>query len=154
MTQRSLNILDKIGSLIPGYDGYKDRSSRKNCDKQLRVILSNKLNEYENSITTKIDISMKNSNINDMNKYESFRKKINTLSSKILYSPYGSNAFFSDQKINEDELDTIYQYDLDLSDKVEKLAALSDFSDLEITNSISDISIALVNRNNYINSFK
>lgn len=154
MTQRSLNILDKIGSLIPGYDGYKDRDSRKNCDKKLRVILSNKLSEYENSIIAQIEISMKNSNINDMNKYESFRKKINTLSSKILYSPYGSNAFFSDQRINEDELDTIYQYDLDISDKVEKLAALSNFSDLEITNSISDISVALVNRNNYINSFK
>ena len=154
MSERSANILDKIRSLIPGYDGYKNRDSMKNCDKKLRVSLSNKLNEYEKIIIEKINISIKDSNMKDMSKYESFRKKINTLSSKILYSPYGANAFFSDQKINENELDTIYKFDLDISDKVEKLTILSDFSDSEIANSISDISAALINRNNYINSFK
>lgn len=154
MAQRSTNILDKIGSLIPGYDGYKDRDSRKNCEKKFRVALSEKLNDYENLIIEKINNCIQDSNLIDMRKYETLRKKLNTLSHKILYTSYGANAFFSDQKIKEDELDQIYKYDLDISDNIEKLLSIEDFSELEITNCISNISMVLKNRNNYIKDFK
>ena len=30
--QRTKNIFDKIGSLIPGYRGYAERDGRRNCD--------------------------------------------------------------------------------------------------------------------------
>ena len=36
--ERSKNIFDKLGSLIPGYRGYAERDSRRNCDKLLLVI--------------------------------------------------------------------------------------------------------------------
>ena len=62
--------------------------------------------------------------------------------------------FFSDQKIKEDELDQIYKYDLDISDRIEKLLLIEDFSEFEIISSISQISIILKNRNNYIKDFK
>ena len=112
MSQRSINILDRIGTLIPGYSGYADRDSRKNCDKKLRIFLSDKLRGFENLISESIADCAKSSDLIEMNKLESIRKKINTLSSKILYAPYGSNAFFSDQKINTTELDQIYDYDI------------------------------------------
>ena len=38
--ERDLTIIDKIGSLIPGYRGYVEREGRRNCDKQLRSNLS------------------------------------------------------------------------------------------------------------------
>ena len=154
MTQRSVNILDKIGTLIPGYNGYKDRDSRKNCEKKFRVALSEKLNNYENLIIEKINSCIQESNLIEMRKYEALRKKLNTLSHKILYTSYGANAFFSDQKIKEDELDQIYKYDLDISDRIEKLLLIEDFSEFEIISSISQISIILKNRNNYIKDFK
>ena len=53
-----------------------------------------------------------------------------------------------------DELDQIYKYDLDISDRIEKLLLIEDFSEFEIISSISQISIILKNRNNYIKDFK
>jgi hypothetical protein len=154
MTQRSINIIDKIGALIPGYNGYKDRDSRKDCDKKLRVTLCEKLNDYENLIIEKINSCIKISNLSEMRKFESLRKKLNTLSQKILYTTYGSNAFFSDQKIKEKELDQIYQYDLDISDSIDKLLLVDDFSEIQVSSCISQISMILKIRNNYIKDFK
>jgi hypothetical protein len=154
MAQRSLNILDKIGTLIPGYSGYTDRDSRKNCDKKLRVFLSDKLSGFENLISESITDCAKNSNLIEMNKLESIRKKINTLSSKILYAPYGANAFFSDQKINKTELDQIYDYDINISGEIDKLLLLDCFSNSEISITISNLTTLLNNRNNFIKNFK
>ena len=40
---RKVNILDKIGALIPGYSGYAERDGRRNCDKILRESIANQL---------------------------------------------------------------------------------------------------------------
>jgi|TARA_B110000037_G_C16836053_1_gene389801 hypothetical protein len=154
MSQRSINILDRIGTLIPGYSGYADRDSRKNCDKKLRIFLSDKLRGFENLISESIADCAKSSDLIEMNKLESIRKKINTLSSKILYAPYGSNAFFSDQKINTTELDQIYDYDINISDEIDKLLLLDCFSNNETSNTISNLTTLLNNRNNFIKNFK
>lgn len=154
MSQRSINILDRIGTLIPGYFGYADRDSRKNCDKKLRIFLSDKLRGFENLISESIADCAKSSDLIEMNKLESIRKKINTLSSKILYAPYGSNAFFSDQKINTTELDQIYDYDINISDEIDKLLLLDCFSNNETSNTISNLTTLLNNRNNFIKNFK
>jgi hypothetical protein len=154
MSQRSINILDRIGTLIPGYSGYADRDSRKNCDKKLRIFLSEKLRGFENLISESIADCAKSSDLIEMNKLESIRKKINTLSSKILYAPYGSNAFFSDQKINTTELDQIYDYDINISDEIDKLLLLDCFSNNETSNTISNLTTLLNNRNNFIKNFK
>ena len=154
MSQRSINILDRIGTLIPGYSGYADRDSRKNCDKKLRIFLSDKLRGFENLISESIADCAKSSDLIEMNKLESIRKKINTLSSKILYAPYGANAFFSDQKINTTELDQIYDYDINISDEIDKLLLLDCFSNNETSNTISNLTTLLNNRNNFIKNFK
>ena len=110
--ERDLTIIDKIGSLIPGYRGYVEREGRRNCDKQLRSNLSSRLTGCENTLVNRIKEAI---NIPDrplMRKIEICRKLINTTQSKVNYAPYGESSFFSDQQIKEDELmnlwDSIY----------------------------------------------
>ena len=102
--ERPGNISDKIGSLIPGYKGYAERDGRRNCDKQLRSILSSKLIECENTLVNRINEAITNSDKSLMRKVEVCRKFINTTQSKVNYAPYGESGFFSDQQIKEDEL--------------------------------------------------
>jgi hypothetical protein len=47
MTQRKVNILDKIGSLIPGYSEYATRDNMRNSDKLIRIYASEKLIRIE-----------------------------------------------------------------------------------------------------------
>ena len=47
MTLRKVNILDRIGSLIPGYSGYAIRDTQRLSDKLLREKIANRLEEVE-----------------------------------------------------------------------------------------------------------
>jgi|TARA_B110000967_G_C18877333_1_gene559099 hypothetical protein len=149
--KRKTNILDRIGSLIPGYRGYAERDGRRNCDKQLRSILSSKLFECETILVNQINEAIINSNKPLMRKIEICRKSINTSHSKVNYAPYGESGFFSDQQINEDELMRIYQFDLDMAEVVGEVENVIIDHDIEIImKKLSELDNVLKNRNQFI----
>ena len=86
---------------------------------------------------------------------EQIRKKVNTVSSKIRYSPYGTTAFFSDSKIKEDELENIYMFDLEMQVKTNEIqkVVLSNSTD-GLNELLTGLEDELISRNNYINEFK
>ena len=149
---RPVNILDKIGSLIPGYRGYLEREGRRNCDRVLREALSDRLSKFEKVIIKEINNAINKSEIDTMRRLESDRKDVNTLLSKIRYAPYGASSFFSDQQIKEDELMTIYQFDLDLAESIDLLITI-DLSD-NLKDNINNLENILVKRNQFIKENK
>jgi hypothetical protein len=112
--KRKINILDKIGSLIPGYKGYSERDSRRNCDKVLRTTIVSRLKNLEKIISSRIDQSIMDKDRELMREFELCRKEFNTLVSEIEYAPYGESSLFSDMQIKEEELMRIYQFDLEM----------------------------------------
>ena len=153
--ERAVNIFDKIGSLIPGYRGYAVRDGRRNCDKQLRSILSLKLFECENILVNRINEAITNSNKPLMRKIEVCRKSINTTQSKVNYAPYGESGFFSDQQIKEDELMKIYHFDLDMAEVVCEIENIILEHDIEsIMRKLSELDNVLRSRNQFIREHK
>ena len=153
--ERPGNISDKIGSLIPGYKGYAERDGRRNCDKQLRSILSSKLIECENTLVNRINEAITNSDKSLMRKVEVCRKFINTTQSKVNYAPYGESGFFSDQQIKEDELMKIYHFDLDMAEVVDEIENIILDHDTEIImQKLSELNNVLRSRNQFIREHK
>jgi hypothetical protein len=149
--KRNINILDKIGTLIPGYKGYVERDGRRNCDKQLRSILSLKLFECENILVNRINEAITNSNKPLMRKVEDCRKSINTTQSKINYAPYGESGFFSDEQIKEDELMKIYHFDLEMAEKVDQIENIILEHEIEIImKKLFELDNILSSRNQFI----
>tara|TARA_B110000211_G_scaffold94725_1_gene110480 strand:- start:1050 stop:1514 length:465 start_codon:yes stop_codon:yes gene_type:complete len=152
---RKVSILEKIGSLIPGYRGYAERDGKRNCDKQLRSILSSKLIECENTLVNRINEAITNSDKPLMRKIEVCRKLINTTQSKINYAPYGESGFFSDQQIKEDELMKIYHFDLDMAEVVGEIENIILEHDIEIIiKKLSELDNVLISRNQFIRDHK
>ena len=148
-------ILRKIGSYIPGYNGYANRSERRNSDGKLRNILSDKLLTVENSLIKNINLAIKSSDKKLMRELEEIRKEVNTTNSKLKFAPYGSSSFFANENIKEDELIIIYQYDLDISEIVENLFIEFNSLDLiQIQNSLERINSILKTRKQYIKEHK
>ena len=88
-----------------------------------------------------------------MNDIEKTRKNMNTLISKIEYAPYGASSFFSDNKIKEDELHEIYQFDLDILECSSKVISY-DKSNLDLlSNQVEKCYTILDKRNSYISQF-
>lgn len=144
---RKTNIFDKIGTLIPGYKGYQERDSRRECDRQLREQIADKLSETEKIINSLIEVS----ELSELTEIEKVRKKINNLKDLIRYSPYGASAFFSDSEIKNDELENIYQMDLDIVNVTEILQEELTSNDLvNVKQHIQALENSINNRNQYL----
>ena len=153
--ERSKNIFDKIGSLIPGYRGYAERDGRRNCDKLLRNEVSEDITNCEGVLNNRIKIEVKNNNLSSLQDLEECRQKLNTLSEKIKYSPYGESSFFGDSQIKEDELQKIYQLDHDIllfTNKFQDDILNSDISDILLF--INSLTSMIDGRNNFIKERK
>jgi hypothetical protein len=145
--KRNLNIFDKIGTLIPGYKGYQEREGRRECDRQLREQIADKLFDIEADIEKVIEFS----EIEKFSELEKIRKKINNMNGIIKYSPYGSSAFFSNSVIKEPELDTLYQLDLDILDSTNELKEkVKSANYVLITENIEFLKKLINERNRYL----
>ena len=151
--EREKNIFDKIGSLIPGYRGYAEREGRRQCDKLLREGIVSIMEQCEKIISNQIDESIKDTG--RIKTLETYRKRINTLASKIKFSPYGASAFFSNSQIKEAELKQIYEKDLAILEKVVLLKTTTKNKEpKDISLEITSIEEILEDRNQFIKEFK
>ena len=153
--KRKINFLDKIGSLIPGYSGYSERDSRRNCDKVLRTTITSRLRNVEKVISRRIDQSIRDKDHDLMRKFELCRKELNTLVSEIEYAPYGESSLFSDMQIKEDELMRIYQFDLEMVELSNLM--LLEFKALlpeEMDENTRELREKLKERNQFIRDYK
>ena len=153
--ERSKNIFDKIGSLIPGYRGYAERDGRRNCDKLLRNQISEKLSQCVSIINNQIKTEVKNNNLSSLRDLEDCQLKLNTLSDKIKYAPYGESSFFGDTQIKEDELQNIYELDFELHTLLQESEKyLIDTTIVDILTYISSIKTMIKKRNDFIKEHK
>ncbi len=152
---RPVNIFDKIGSLIPGYAGYAERNTRRQCDKLLREKIALMINSSEKQMSKRIAASIKANEHAQLNESEECRKKLNTIRDKIKFAPYGESAFFSSAQLKEDELSAIYRKDSALLDKANEIyRAIPDLDNKAILKLIEELEGMLIERNEYIKEFK
>lgn len=111
----------RLGSLIPGFKGYIERQNRREADKLLRDTVSRRFDEQWQR-TSQIQVDMVNSGmIQYVDDIERAALKLRTFIDKISTAPRGYSGLFDAVKINEKELEAIYQYDaafFDLADQV------------------------------------
>ncbi len=141
MTQRKVNIFDKIGSLIPDFQGYATRDNKRYEDKQLRIFISGKIDLIEQKIEVFKRTFIQNNQTQKATEFEIARKNINTLSSKIKYASYGESSFFDSNQIKEDELEQILQIDHQIVERVCLMEVLIQ------TKSHEEITVVALNQN-------
>lgn len=111
----------RLGSLIPGFKGYIERQNRRDADKLLRDTVARRFDEQWQR-ASQIQVDMVSSGmIQYVDDIERAALKLRTFIDKISTAPRGYSGLFDAVKINENELEAIYQYDaafFDLADQV------------------------------------
>ena len=111
----------RLASLIPGFGGYVERQNRRAADKLLRETVARRFDEQWRR-TSQIQSDMVSSGmIEYVDDMEKAALQLRTFIDKISHAPYGYSGLFDAIKINESELQAIYQYDaafFDLADQV------------------------------------
>jgi hypothetical protein len=111
----------RLGSLIPGFKGYIERQNRRDADKLLRETVARRFDEqWKRASQIQVDMVSQGmiAYVDDM---ERAALQLRTFIDKISTAPRGYSGLFDAVKINEKELEAIYQYDaafFDLADQV------------------------------------
>jgi len=111
----------KLMSYIPGFSGYIDRQNRRDADKVLRDTVARRFEEQWKRASQLQSDMVSNGMIAYVDDMEKAAIQLRTFIDKITTAPRGYSGMFDAVKINEKELESIYQFDnafFDLADQV------------------------------------
>lgn len=128
-------ILSKLASVIPGFEGYKNREHRKKADKIHRDYVATRLLQKKKALQEIMEELMDNGQMDFMSKLDDLTGDIDGMANKVKAAVSGSASVFFDTESDTDLLDRVYEHDLALHESVEELdgsiSTLSDAVDSE-----------------------
>ena len=111
----------RLASIIPGFRGYIERQNRRDADKILRDTVARRFEEhYQRASHLQTDL-VSASKIEFVDDMEKAVIKLRTFIDKISTAPRGYSGMFDAVKINEKELESIYQFDAAFFDLAEQV---------------------------------
>jgi hypothetical protein len=101
----------KLMSYIPGFNGYVERQNRRDADKLLRDTVARRFDEQWKRVSQLQNDMVSNGQIAFVDDMEKAAINLRTFIDKISTAPRGYSGLFDAVKINEAELEKIYQFD-------------------------------------------
>ena len=116
----------KLASYIPGFGGYIERQNRRDADKLLRDTVARRFEEQWKRTSQLQTDMVSNGMIQYVDDMEKAAVKLRTFIDKISTAPRGYSGLFDAVKINENELNSIYQFDAAFFDLADQIARAND----------------------------
>jgi hypothetical protein len=115
--------LERLSSKIPGYSGYVDRERRRDIDKIHREHLADRLRKLKAPLNDLMRELTNSGRLFEVGPVETSIKKLDHLENRVRFASYGYSGFFDVVKIQQPQLDLIYQFDLALVEHVDNIEA-------------------------------
>ena len=116
----------KLASYIPGFGGYIERENRRDADKLLRTTVARRFEEQWKRTSQLQNDMVSNGMISYVDDMEKAALKLRTFIDKLTTAPRGYSGLFDAVKINEKELESIYQFDAAFFDLAEQVGRAVD----------------------------
>ena len=120
--QERRNWLERLMDKIPGFKGFQNRELRREVDKLQREHLAKELGQIKQAVRGKAQAYTDAGQIGALYLFGRMDGRLDGLSQAIRFADYGQSGFFDVVKINEAELDALYQFDLSLVEDIARLA--------------------------------
>jgi len=116
----------KLASYIPGFGGYIERQNRRDADKLLRDTVARRFDQHWKRTSQLQTEMVSNGMISLVDDMEQAAIQLRTFIDKISMAPRGYSGMFDAVKINEKELEAIYQFDAAFFDLAEQVGRAND----------------------------
>lgn len=116
----------KLASYIPGFSGYVERQHRRDADKLLRDTVARRFEEQWQRASQLQEEMVGSGMIAYVDDMEKAAIQLRTFIDRIRTAPRGYSGLFDAVKINEKELEAIYQFDAAFFDLAEQVARAND----------------------------
>lgn len=113
--------LESLLSKLPGIKGYREKDIRRDSDKQLRDTLARELSERRTKITALQNDLLSGGGLLWMDDVEKLVSRLQLLIDRVKTAAYGYAGFFDIQRVKEEELDKLAQFDEALFEDLPRL---------------------------------
>ena len=113
--------LESLLSKLPGIKGYREKDIRRDSDKQLRDTLARELSERRTKITALQNDLLAGGGLLWLDDVEKLVSRLQLLIDRIKTAAYGYAGFFDIQRVKEEELDKLAQFDEALFEDLPRL---------------------------------
>ncbi len=122
----SRTALEKLTNFIPGWSGYQERQTRRKADQLLRQTLADKLTGQRRRLDVAQKDLINHGKMDLLDDVGSAVTQLQTFIDRVRLASYGYSGLFDAAKINEAELEQMYNFDAALFEYVERLDAAND----------------------------
>ncbi len=120
-------VLKKMQAFLPGYKKYRNCEDLRAADNLLRQELAKKMDVVVDKIQTAREEIARGMDFDALNRIGEIVNKSQTMAEKIRHAQQGYAPWISgDVRIEEPELNKLYEYDLSLFDEVTKMQNQAD----------------------------
>jgi len=120
------DVIRKLLSKIPGFNGYIERENRRASDKLLREAIADRFEQQWQRISALQTELISTGGIMFVDDLERAAIKVRQFVDRIRHASYGYAPFFDAVKIREEELAKVYEYDLTLLNSVDEVGRAVD----------------------------
>jgi len=120
------DFIKRILSKLPGFRGYVEREDRRNADKLLRESIAERFENLWRRISSLQKEAISNGEIEKIDDLESSAIKLRQFIDRVKTASYGYAGFFDVIKVNTEELNAIYQYDLQMLELEDEISRAID----------------------------
>lgn len=113
--------LESLLSKLPGIKGYREKDIRRDSDKQLRDTLARELTERRTRLTALQNDLLAGGGLLWLDDVEKLVSRLQLLIDRIKTAAYGYAGFFDIQRVKEEELDKLAQFDEALLEDLPRL---------------------------------
>ena len=114
-----------IEKIIPGY-GYRVQKDRLNSDRAVRDKLSRELKKSYNTLGEVSDLAYKDGRRDVLEHIKDLRSTIDLFRNEIENASYGLSPLFKEDKVSDDALDRMVEFDRDLFSELEVVTKATD----------------------------
>jgi hypothetical protein len=122
----SRNLLQKLGSIIPGWKGYQERQERRKADQIMRQTLAEKMAAQRKRLDVAQQELINSGKIDLVDDVGRAVTQLQTFIDRVRLASYGYSSLFDAVKINQDELAQMYNFDIALFEYVDRLNTAND----------------------------
>ncbi|MBN1814343.1 MAG: hypothetical protein JXA14_21060 [Anaerolineae bacterium] len=122
----SRNLLEKLGSIIPGWKGYQERQERRKADQLMRQTLAEKMAAQRKRLDVAQQELINSGKIDLVDDIGRAVTQLQTFIDRVRLASYGYSGMFDAVKINQDELEQMYNFDVALFEYVDRLNTAND----------------------------
>ncbi|HEY68449.1 MAG: hypothetical protein DRI79_07365 [Chloroflexi bacterium] len=124
--KESRTALEKLLDFIPGWSGYQERQTRRKADQLLRQTLAEKLADQRRRLDVAQKELINHGRMDLVDDVGSAVTQLQTFIDRIRFASYGYSGLFDAAKVNQAELERMYNFDAALVEYVERLDAAND----------------------------